>query len=99
MARSKSKRLKTPNGVGSITLRKDGLWMARFTTTDPATGRSIRPTLYGATEQEARAKLIEALAGRNQGRPLATGRGMTVEQWAERWLASRQRRARPQKTG
>jgi integrase len=52
-ARAAAKRVKTPNGAGSVTLRSDGRWMARYTTTDPATGQAARKALYGRTEQEA----------------------------------------------
>ena len=67
MRRSKSKKLKTPNGGGSVVLRPDGRWMARYTTPDPETGLSVRKSLYAGTEQEARAKLIDALSARQNG--------------------------------
>ncbi len=38
------------NGEGSITRRKDGLYMARYTV-QTATGKK-RPALYGKTRQE-----------------------------------------------
>jgi integrase len=89
MARAKSRRVKTPNGAGSVILRSDGRWMARYSTTDPDTGLPARKALYGRTEQEARAKLIQALADHGRGRlPFTRGRAPTLEQYAERWLAA-----------
>jgi hypothetical protein len=73
--------------------------MARFTTVDPDTGLPVRPTLYGANEQGARTKLVKALTERNDGRLVVRrGRAMTLQQWAERWLAARHRRPSTMKT-
>ena len=89
MARANTKRVKTPNGAGSVIRRSDGRWMARYTTSDPETGLPARKALYGRTEQEARAKVIQALADHGRGRlPFIRGRGPTLEQYAERWLAA-----------
>jgi hypothetical protein len=86
-AKAKSKRIKTPNGAGSITLRSDGRWMARYTTEDPSTGKPVRKALYGHTEQEARARLIEALADQGRGQlAFVRGRAPTLQQQADRWL-------------
>jgi integrase len=99
LGRPKSKRLKLPNGAGSVIQRKDGWWMARFTAPDPETGKSVRKSLYGRTEQEARATLIKALNDREEGRLVLTrGRALSLERWVERWLASRQRRPSTMKT-
>ncbi len=46
---------KRGNGEGSITRRKDGLYMARFTI-QTATG-SKRKTIYGKTRQEVGGRL------------------------------------------
>ena len=86
----KSKRVKMPNGAGSVVQRSDGRWMARYTTVDPATGLPVRKSLYGHSEQEARAKLIQALNAKQEGRLTVTaGRQLTLLQWVERWLGSR----------
>jgi hypothetical protein len=67
--------------------------MGRYTTDDPETGLSVRKAVYGRTEQEARAKLIEALAAR-QARSLLVSRGreLTVGQFAEHWLTGLRKR-------
>lgn len=99
MPRTKSKRVKIPNGAGSVIRRSDGRYMARYTTTDPDTGLSVRKALYGATEQEARAKLIAALAARQDGRLILTrGRPLTLKQWADQWIVSRHKRPSTMKT-
>ena len=93
MVRSKSRRVKLPNGAGSIVLRSDGRWMARYSTEDPETGRTVRKALYGRTEQEARGKLITALSQRELGTLVVRrGRTLTVRNYLERWLATKQAR-------
>lgn len=59
----KSRRVKTANGGGSVTYNvTTRRWMGRYSVPDPETGKSLRKTLYGASEQEAWAKLIDARA-------------------------------------
>ncbi len=88
MARSKAKRIKLPNGAGSLYLRQDGRWHARYTTTDPDTGLQVRRSLYASSEQEARAKLIRALSDQQRGTlPFTRGRVPTLRQYATGWLA------------
>jgi hypothetical protein len=62
-------------------------------TEDAETGLRVRKAVYGRTEQETRAKLITALAARQDG-TLVVGRGrvLTVRQYAERWLAGLRKR-------
>jgi hypothetical protein len=67
MAKSRSRKLKTPNGAGSVVKRWDGRWMARYTVRDPESGLSLRKHLYAKAEQEARGLLIEALEARRRG--------------------------------
>ncbi len=68
--------------------------MARYTTTDPETGLSLRKALYGASEAEARAKLIEALSARQTGALTITrGRAPTLGAYVKHWLATK--RVRP----
>jgi len=83
-----------PNGAGSLIRRSDGRWMARYSTEDPESGRTLRKTLYGRTEQEARSRLVVALSGRDLGTLVVTrGRALTVHAYLERWLATK--RVRP----
>ena len=71
------------NGEGSITRRKDGLYMARYTV-ETATGAK-RKALYAKTRKEAGEKLTEALANAQKGITADAG-AMTVGAFIERWL-------------
>ena len=74
---------KRGNGEGSITRRKDGLYMARYTV-QTATGAK-RKTLYGKTRQEVSEKLTKAMADRDGGLVYDAG-SMTVEEYLNGWL-------------
>jgi integrase len=91
----RKRRRKSPNGAGGVYFNQaTARWMGRYTTEDPETGLAVRKAVYGRTEQEARAKLIKALAARQDGTLLVgRGRELTVRQYAERWLGSLRKRA------
>ena len=62
------KNTKAAKGGGSIRQRKDGLWEGRYTVgRDPGTGKQVRKSVYGQTEQEARKKLAQAVAAIDRG--------------------------------
>src|SRR5712692_2547081 len=86
--KSKSKRVKSPNGAGSVLQRSDGRWMARYTVPDPRTGQRKRKALYGATEAEARARLYAAISDPQKGALSAGGPEPTLATYAEHWLSS-----------
>jgi integrase len=71
------------NGEGSITRRKDGLYMARYTVQTP-TGKK-RKALYGKTRQEVAEKLTRAMADRDGGLVFDAD-NMKVGEYLERWL-------------
>ncbi|MDQ3925680.1 MAG: site-specific integrase [Actinomycetota bacterium] len=75
---------KRGNGEGSITRRKDGLYMARYTVQTP-TGPK-RKTLYGKTRREVDEKLTKAKADRDGGLVFDAD-GVKVGEYLERWLA------------
>jgi len=75
---------KRGNGEGSITRRKDGLYVARYTV-QTATG-SKRKALYGKTRSEVAAKLLKALADRESGL-MFDADNMTVGEYLARWLS------------
>ena len=75
---------KRGNGEGSISRRKDGLYMARYTV-QTATG-SKRKALYGKTRSEVAAKLSKALADRESGLTFDAD-NMTVGEYLARWLS------------
>ncbi len=74
---------KRGNGEGSITRRKDGLYMARYTV-QTATG-SKRKAIYGKTRQEVSEKLNKALADRDGGL-VFDAENLTVGEYLDRWL-------------
>jgi integrase len=75
---------KRGNGEGSITRRKDGLYMARYTV-ETATGKKRR-ALYGKTRGEVSGKLTKAMANRDGGL-VFDAENLKVEQYMTRWLA------------
>jgi len=74
-------RKKSVRGGGSVFLRKDGRWEAKFKVEE--TGRY--KSLYGATEKEAY-KLLEDAKYRQKQGTLATGHDQTLKQFLEYWL-------------
>lgn len=75
---------KRGNGEGSITRRKDGLYMARYTVQTQAGPK--RKTVYGKTRAEASDKLSKALADRSGGLVFDTGT-LTVGEYIKTWLS------------
>src|SRR5262249_10733765 len=77
---------KRGNNEGSITRRKNGLWMAQVTIgRDPQTGKLKRATFYAKTRQAAAALLAKALREKQQGLLIAPQK-MTVGEWLDTWL-------------
>jgi integrase len=74
---------KRGNGEGSITRRKDGLYMARYTV-ETATGTK-RKTLYGKTRRAVDEKLTKAKADRNRGLVFDAD-NLTLGNYLERWI-------------
>ena len=74
---------KRGNGEGSITRRKDGLYMARYTV-ETAIGAK-RKTLYGKTRGEVSEKLTKAMADRDDGLVFDAD-NLKVGEYLERWL-------------
>ncbi|MHB8322993.1 MAG: tyrosine-type recombinase/integrase [Candidatus Dormibacteria bacterium] len=86
---------KRANGTGSVGQRADGRWWARYTARDHD-GHAIRRVVYGRTRREAEDKLIGLLRDRNLALVAARrGRGVTVAEYAERWLTTRAAGLRP----
>ena len=74
---------KRGNGEGSITKRKDGRWMARYTAHTPKGPK--RRHIYGRTRQEVAAKLAKAMTDRDGGIELDHS-SVTVNEYLRRWL-------------
>jgi integrase len=75
---------KRGNGEGSITRRKDGLYMARYTVEMPDGSRK-RKTIYGKEREEVADKLIEALSNRNKGLVFDAD-NLKLGEYLGRWL-------------
>jgi integrase len=74
---------KRGNGGGSITKRKDGRWMARFTV---HTAKGSKPRhIYGRTRQEVAEKLSKAVSDRVRGVVL-DGDYETLGAYLQRWI-------------
>jgi integrase len=71
------------NGEGSISRRKDGLYMARFTAQTESGPQ--RKTLYAKTRKEAAEKLAQVLAARDKG-IVFDADNLKVGEYLERWL-------------
>jgi integrase len=74
---------KRGNGEGSITKRKDGRWMARYTV-QTAKGPK-RKHIYGKTRQEVAEKLSKAVSDRVGGL-VFDGDHETLEAYLQRWI-------------
>lgn len=72
-------------GAGSIRQRPDGRWEARYTVgSDPGTGKPIRKSIYGATQQEVRKRLTAALNQLDTGTYHAPDK-MRLGAWLDEW--------------
>jgi integrase len=77
---------KRGNNEGSITQRKNGLWMAQVTIgRDPETGKLRRATFYGKTRQQAAEQLAKALREKQQGTFIAPHK-IGMGEWLDTWL-------------
>ncbi len=80
-------------GTGSINLRADGLWEARFSA-GWENGRRVRRSIYCHSRTEAERALRQALVGLDRGsRPPPAG--VTVGRFLEEWLEVIAPRVRP----
>ena len=84
MPRRKNSR--APNGAGTINLRKDGRWEARYIAgRSPATGNYIRKSIYGKTQKEVFQKLQKINVEIEEGAYIEPSR-MTVSEWLDVWV-------------
>jgi integrase len=70
---------KRANGEGSISKRKDGLWMAK------ATINGERVSFYGKTQGEVKNKLADALEQVRKGIYIKSNK-QTFGEWLDLWL-------------
>jgi integrase len=76
---------KRGNGEGSISKRKDGRWMARYTVHTVKGPK--RKTVYGKTRKEAADRLAKALSDRTEG-IVYNNENITVGEYLDVWLKS-----------
>lgn len=77
---------RSAQGSGSIRERKDGIWEARYTLgRNPATGKPIRKSIYGKTQQEVRKKLAAITFSIDEGVYTEPAK-LTFGQWLAIWL-------------
>jgi len=73
------------NNEGSIRQKRPHLWEARFCAgRDPGTGKLIRKSVYGSTQQEVRKKLADATRAVDAGTYQEPSE-LTVSQWLDLW--------------
>lgn len=77
---------KRSNGEGSITKRADGRWEARYSAGYDASGKPIRRSVYGKSQQEVRKKLRDITRDIDNGTYTAPSK-LTVSQWLDIWLS------------
>src|SRR5215212_10251677 len=83
------------NNEGSISRRKDGRWMGRYTV-HSADGPKQR-AVYGKTRAEVAEKLTKAMADRDGGIVYDAGK-LTVGEYLDRWLSDSVRSTVRQRT-
>ena len=71
-------------GNGSVSHRKDGRWMGRYTVVLP-NGKHDVKAVYGDTQEEARKLLAQAIARRDRGE-IVNNCGMTIEKFYNIWM-------------
>lgn len=77
---------RSAQGAGSIRERKDGLWEARYTVgRNPATGKQVRKSVYGKTQQEVRKKLTAITSDLDNGVFIEPSK-LTFGNWLKIWL-------------
>ena len=83
MARKAKKR---EAGSGTIYRRSDGRWVAQYTSgRNPKTGRLLRHTIYGKTQQEVAEKLRAATSSIDNG-TFQEPRKITIEEYTKEYL-------------
>ncbi len=81
-------------GEGSISQRKDGLWVGRVELGRSATGQRLRKTIYGKTRVETARKLTKLLARKADGR-LTQATTPKLTDWLAGWFRSHRGDWRP----
>lgn len=85
---------KRANGEGTIRKRKNGTWEGRITTTNLATGDSMRKCVYGKTQKEVKDKMEQIMKEEEDRKqnPLLVkqeddNEDLTLNEWLDIWLS------------
>jgi hypothetical protein len=78
---------KRASGEGSVGQRPNGLWEARLSYIDPASGRRSWVSLYARSAEEARDKLDEARDRVKEQAPVRDS-SQRLADWIEHWSAT-----------
>lgn len=89
-----SKHRRRAPGDGSLRLRSDGRWEGRLEAGFSPQGRRKRTSVFGATREEAAARLRQELELQSDGLPPADGRA-TLASYLAAWLKTVEPRLRP----
>ena len=81
--KQKGKQIRKP-GEGSLTLRRDGRWMARFTVTLPS-GERKRQHIVLKDKEEVMRRMREEITSAAKGVPVNHD-GCTVAGWLDHWM-------------
>ncbi len=74
------------NNTGSVRQRANGTWEGRVVTgVDPATGKTIRRSVYGDKEKDVRRKMTEIQRSLDTNTYIEPD-NITVAEWLEEWL-------------
>lgn len=80
------KSKKNAHGAGTIRIRSDGRWEARYTIGfDTLTGKQIQKSVYGRTQKEVREKLTQITSELDGGTYIPPN-AETVGEWLDTWL-------------
>jgi integrase len=84
MANKKTTR--NAHGSGTIRQRPDGRWEARCTVgTNPGTGKAIRKSVYGSSQQDVRKKMNAITVAIDNGEYKEPSK-LTTEDWLKIWI-------------
>lgn len=71
-------------GEGTISRHVRGGWVGKISCGSTATGKRVRKSVYGRTQEEVRQKMAAAIRQQKSGRNIADA--STVSSWLKRWL-------------
>lgn len=83
-----------PSGDGMVRKREDGRWEGRIVVGHKENGDSIFRYVYADTQKELTARLRKCITA-YQGVDLTNQSRLTLSEWLDQWLASKEGMVRP----